>query len=157
MFSKSFRTRTRTRSLTRTRQQSIDRHPRSRAARATQAQKAQLHNLAVVDTSWPIHRLATVATVSTVATVFSLSSRRWVRDLTAGLSSSSRSSDQRDGLPLLLLSLGLRLPSLALELVGLGAGLGGVAATGAEPAGLGGNRRLTSFRSARDQMLEVIK
>ncbi len=39
MFSKPFRTRTRTRSLTRTRQQSIDRHPRSRAARATKLKK----------------------------------------------------------------------------------------------------------------------
>ncbi len=36
--------------LTQTRQQSIDRHPRSRAARATQAQNAQLHRLAAVAT-----------------------------------------------------------------------------------------------------------
>ncbi len=52
MFSTSFRTRTRTRtrSLTLTRQQSIDRRPRSRAARATQAQKAQLHNCQAVET-----------------------------------------------------------------------------------------------------------
>ncbi len=90
-----FRTRTRTRSLTLTRQQSIDRRPRSRAARATQAQKSQLHNCQAVEcVNYRIHRLATVATaiassggsynhrihrLATVATVW----RRW-----PGLSSS---------------------------------------------------------------------
>ncbi len=45
--------------LTRTRQQSIDRHPRSRAARATQAQKAQLLNRQTVDAIVDaFHRLA---------------------------------------------------------------------------------------------------
>ncbi len=58
--------------LTQTRQQSIDRHPRSRAARATQAQKTQLHNCQAVGSfTCRIHRLATVATLTAVW-------RRWL-------------------------------------------------------------------------------